>query len=121
MMSALRYFLTKQPIAFAVFAAAALIMVFFAVKFLLHVGRFHDPVQQNQPLEAWMRPRYVAMSYDLPPQVLAEVLGIGPPPKEKDREPLTMADIAEAQGVDLETLTERVRDGAAAFHEARGR
>ncbi|MFD0982179.1 hypothetical protein [Tropicimonas aquimaris] len=121
MRSALRYFLARQPIAFGIFAASLLVMLFFAVQFLLHLGHVRDDVPENQALEEWMRPRYVAMSYRLPPHVLSDILDIGPPPKEREREPLTMADIAERQGVDLPTLTERVRAGAAAFHEERGK
>lgn len=119
MRSALRYFLTRQPVAFGVFAASLLVMLFFAVQFLLHLGQVRDDIPRDQALEEWMRPRYVAMSYRLPPRVLSDILEIGPPPKEREREPLTMEDIAERQGVDLETLTRKVREGAAAFHAGR--
>ncbi|MDV7141059.1 hypothetical protein R3X27_00045 [Tropicimonas sp. TH_r6] len=120
MRNALRFFLKEQPVAFGIFAAALLVMLFFGGKFLLHLGDFHGRVPREQALEAWMRPRYVSMSYHLPPKVLREeILKIGPPPKDREREPITMEEIAAQKGVTLEELTGIVRAGAEAFHEER--
>ncbi len=120
MRDALRYFLKEQPIAFGIFAAAMLVMLFFGVKFLVHWGDFRGHVERDQALEAWMRPRYVAMSYHVPPKVLREdILKIGPPPKDREREPITMAEIAVQKELSLEELTDIVRQGAQAFHEGK--
>ncbi|SDJ92668.1 hypothetical protein [Aliiruegeria lutimaris] len=115
MISALRYFISKQPVVFGICVAASLFTLFFAVQFLAHFIWMQDPANRDQSLEGWMRPRYVAMSWHVPPDVVREALELGPPPKERGREPLTMADIAVAQGVSLEQLTARVALAAEAF------
>lgn len=120
MQSALRYFLTRHPALTGLFAVAMLALFFFAAKFLLHLGQFHDRPAPYQPLEAWMRPRFVAMSYELPPEALAEILGVAPPQMRRGRAAPTMGEIAEERGVSLEALTEQLRAGAAEFHGGRG-
>ncbi len=98
---------------FGVFSLALLLVLFFAVKFVSHAIWLHDPAHQNPDLEAWMRPRYVAMTYHVPPKVMREdILRIGPPPKDRGKEPITMGDIAAQRGITLEELTQIVRDGA---------
>jgi hypothetical protein len=122
MLDALRFFMTKQPLAFGIFAAAVVVTLFFAVQFLLHIGHFHDPGARDPALEPWMRPRYVAMAYHVPPAVMREeILGIGPPPKERDRETITMGEIARQRGLTLGALTETVRAGVDAFHAGHGK
>ena len=122
MRDALRFFVRNQPVASGLFVAALAVAIFFAVKFLLHWGQFQGHAPRDQALEAWMRPRYVAMSYNVPPKVLREdILGMGPPSKESDREPVTMEEIAAQKGISLDELTEIVREGAEAFHAERGR
>ena len=116
MPSALRYLLTRHPALTGVFAVALLMTLFFAAKFLLHAGQFHGHGPDTPPLESWMRPRYVAMSYDLPPEVVATILDIEPPAEPHSRSAPTMAEVAAAKGVDLDVLAERLRIGAAAFH-----
>lgn len=68
-----------------------------------------------------MRPRYVSMSYHIPPEVLRDGLEMGPPPKGKEKERVTMADIAAEQGISLEELTTRVTAVAAEFHATKGK
>ena len=117
MISAVRYFFSKQPIVFGVFVTACLFALFFGVQFLAHFVWMHDPANRDQALEGWMRPRYVAMSWHVPPHVVREALQIGSPPKERGKEPLTMADIAEAQEVSLAELTARIALAAQDFRE----
>lgn len=121
MPSALRYFITKQPIAFGICLTALAFTLFFGVNYVLHLIWINDPRHQNPDLESWMRPRYVAMTYRMPPHVLAEGLGIEPPQKGDGRpkERITMADVADELGVDLVTLTEMVREIAAEFQAER--
>ena len=102
----------------ALLVAALVLTLFFGARFLLHFMWLNDPGHADPDLEGWMRPRFVAMSYDIPRDVLAEALEIGPPGTDRRREPMTMADIAAAQGVDLDTLTARVAAAATQFHGA---
>jgi len=72
---------------------------------------FNDPRHQDSDLKAWMTPKYVVMSYDLPRQVVADALGLEGP----DQRGMRMREIADQMGLTLSELTERVRASAAAF------
>lgn len=98
-----------------VFVAALLVTVFFALKFALHLGHFRERVAHDLPLEPWMRNRYVAMSYDVPPQVVDEILGTGLSGAPHSGRPPTMGEVAAEQGVTLDALTERLRAGVAEY------
>ncbi|RYH09899.1 hypothetical protein [Tropicimonas sp. IMCC6043] len=68
-----------------------------------------------------MRPRYVAMSYEVPPEVVLDILGLERPDGLGSRKPPTMAEVAAAQGVTLDALTERLRAGVAAYQPGAAR
>lgn len=75
-----------------------------------------DPRHQDQPLAPWMTPRYVAQSYDIPPEVLGPALYFEPgdPPRRRRLE-----DIAAANDVTLEALQQRVTKATTAFRAHR--
>ena len=57
------------------------------------------------PVEDWMTPRYLVHSYDIDPDVLAQVLG-----KQPGESPLdTLAEIARARGVQAAEVTAAVQ------------
>ena len=56
-----------------------------------------------------MTPRYVVMSYDLPPPIVDEVMGLRP--KIDKRKPLTK--VLEDLGITLEELQTRINDAQA--------
>jgi hypothetical protein len=57
------------------------------------------------PVEDWMTPRYLVHSYDIDPEVLAQVLG-----KQPGESPLdTLAEIARARGVPVAEVTAAVQ------------
>jgi len=59
-----------------------------------------------------MTPRYVAHSYDLPPEVVREVLEL----KTVDGKPRTLTEIAESSDLTLEEIQRRI-DNAARSHQ----
>lgn len=70
---------------------------------------FDDPRHQNVQLKAWMTPRYIGMSYDLPRVEVLNLLEIEEGsnfPKRLDRD-------AERLGITLDELTAKVREAAA--------
>lgn len=73
---------------------------------------WNDPHHQDQPLTAWMTPRYVAQSYSIPPELLGPALFFAPsdPPRR-----LSLGGIAEANGVTLDTLQQRTTEATTAF------
>lgn len=59
-----------------VFAAAFFFTAVFFVRTVVFMLHWAAPVHQEQTIEGWMPVRYVARSWDVPPEVLAEALGL---------------------------------------------
>lgn len=59
-----------------------------------------------------MTPRYVVMSYDLPPHIVDEVMQLHP--KVNKRKPLSV--VASQVNISLNELTERVRAASETHH-----
>ena len=104
MIKAIKYFWKEQPIALGVFVISLALLVYFGGRFLLGFIYFHDPAHRNQALEGWMTPRYVSMSYQVPPEIIREVMGI----EEKGRMRLHLKDITARLGITMEELEKRV-------------
>lgn len=85
------------------FGVALVVTLYFAWQ--LGVTAFHwDETRNEQGLEPWMTPRYVAHSRQVPPAVIGAALGIDPeqPPRRT-----TLREIAAARGLPLdEVITE---------------
>ena len=62
-------------IALLAFMLVSGLALFFAVRFTMSVIYWNDPRHLNQPLEGWMTIGYIAQSYGVPPEKLAEELG----------------------------------------------
>ena len=70
-----------------------------------------DPAHRDQPLEGWMTPRYVARSWDLPPETVAEALGLD---QDGTGRRNTLDDLARARGVPLSDLVQALDRARAA-------
>ncbi|RCW28002.1 hypothetical protein DFR48_10110 [Ciceribacter lividus] len=60
------------------FLATSALALFFAARFAFYVVYWNAPEHRNQPIETWMTIGYIARSYDLPREALADALGVGP-------------------------------------------
>jgi hypothetical protein len=49
---------------------------FFGVRATSQFIYWSDPAHSDQSLAGWMTPRYVSRSYEIPPQVIQEALGM---------------------------------------------
>ena len=58
----------------AVFVAAATVFVFFGVRLVGHAFRWSDA--PHEAIAGWMTPRYVAHAWQVPPEVIADALGL---------------------------------------------
>lgn len=85
-----------------VLAAAATLM--FAVRLVVVTLYFSNPAHQNQPLEGWMTPRYLAYSYDLTAGELEQVLGIDPTGVSR----IHIKNLLKDQGITLQELQSRL-------------
>lgn len=115
MLKALRYFWKEQPLALSAFLIAVALLVFFGARFILNFIYFHDPAHRNQALEPWMSPKYVSMSYQLPPHVMREVMQL----EAFEGKRVTVKDVAEGLGISLEELEARVRKAQQSTKEKR--
>ncbi|WP_157966215.1 hypothetical protein [Oceanibium sediminis] len=97
------------------FLLAAAVTVFFGVRMTVRALYWSDPAHSDQAVAGWMTPRYVARSWDVPPEVIAEALGV---PLERPRRPLTLEDIASAQGESVEAVAARVEAAIDAYRSA---
>lgn len=116
MISRIQMLWAHHRIAFLAFVILLAAAGFFAFNAIAAAIYWNDPRHQDQALEGWMTPRYVAQSYDIPPKVLGAALYFDPTAAPRRRR---LEDIAAANGVTLETLQQRVTDATAAFRERR--
>lgn len=100
------------PIASTIFVLALLASLFFGVR----AAMFHwdrpgagDPAQ---PIAAWMTPRYIARTWDVPPDILLETLNIE---RTGDGRPPTLEKIARDRGIPVETLIAEIETALRAF------
>jgi len=86
---------------------------FFGVRTLAAWVYWHDPAHQNQEIERWMTPRYVAQSYKLPPFVLGPVLFLD---EEDTTRRMSLGRIAAQNGLTLNELQDRITKAAISWH-----
>lgn len=93
-------------LAFGLFLGLA---VYFAIGAIRHAREWD--VARDQPIEAWMTPRYIAHSWDVPRDVMMDTLHLvripgGPQP---------LAKIAEERGIPVERLIDDLEAAIAEF------
>lgn len=102
----------KHRVVTVAFVAALVVTVFFAGRLVLFSVYWADPAHRHQPIEGWMTPRYVAHSYDLPPEVVRDALELGPGQRRRQ----TLEQIAEERGITLKEVQRRIDAAANADH-----
>lgn len=104
MLTAARNLWRKHRFLFIAFITALVVTAFFAARLVLFSLYWAEPAHQDQPVEGWMTPRYVALSYDLPPGVVRDALELEP----VDGERRTLEEIAESSSLTLEEIQRRI-------------
>lgn len=107
-MTRLRAIWTERRWLLLVFVAAVLLTGFFAVRTVTSTLYWMDSAHQDQPIEGWMTPRYISMSYDLPPEIVGQALSLPPPGSPGAMPRQTLDQIARHQSVTLEQLQSRI-------------
>jgi hypothetical protein len=96
------------------FVLAFALTLVFAIRLTLSAVHWSDPDSRDAPIEGWMPLGYVARSWEIPRDVLAESLNLDPGTQPRRN----LEQIAEDRGVPLETLVEVLRQAIAAHREA---
>ena len=104
MLKALKYFWHNHKVLLVAFTLAAMLTIAFGVRMLLFGIYWNDPNHQNQPLEGWMTPRYVALSYGLERQDLRRLFELESTPAARE----TLREIVKRQNATLEALQTRL-------------
>ena len=91
---------------FAGLLLSVIFLITIIFSFLADAIYFNDPRHKNAELKAWMTPRYISLSYELPRPIVLELLGI----KEDENFPKRLDRLSEKLGITLEELTVKVRD-----------
>jgi hypothetical protein len=112
MLSRIKTLWAHHRIAFAAFLTLLCVAFFFAFNANLAAVYWNDSRHQDQPLAAWMTPRYIAQSYNIPIEVIGYALFFDPTEAPRRRR---LDVIAAANGVKLATLQQRVMEAAATF------
>lgn len=107
-MGFLRYLWVKQRTLTLVLMLAIGGLGWFGSRFVGEAMYFADPAHQRQPLALWMSPRYVAKSWDLPPEVVINLMQLEPDHKQK-----TLRDVTLHLGITLPELQSRVEKARA--------
>lgn len=87
----------SHRLVFIAFLVALSLTGFFFVRTVAFTVYWADPAHHEQTIEGWMPVRYVARSWDVPPEVLAEALGFD----AGERRRLTVAEIAAERGTSV--------------------
>lgn len=114
MLSAARLLWREHRSLFLAFSTALAVTVFFAARMVFFTIYWADPAHHDQPLEGWMTPRYVAHSYDLPPELVREALELEPEIGKRR----TLAEIARESNLTLDEIALRITKAAEAHHGA---
>ncbi len=107
---------THHRVAFTAFLTLLCVAGYFAFSVIAAAVYWNDPRHQDQPLADWMTPRYVAQSYDIPPEVIGYALFFDPKEAPRRRR---LDDIAADNEVTLDTLQQRVTEATATFRANR--
>lgn len=118
MISSIAQLFRRHPILSTGFLLALVVCLVFAFRTIAFAVYWADPAHRNQPIAGWMPPRYVAHSWQVPPEVVAQALNL---PAEQRGRHMPLEEIAREQGIDMDTLRARLEAAIAAYHASQGR
>lgn len=114
MIARLREAWTRAPWLLSAFALALVLTLYFGISTVLNALYWADPRHINQEIAGWMSPGYVAMSWNVPREVMMEALAREPGITGPHR----LEDIAAERGVPLAALIAEVEQAIQAHRDA---
>lgn len=111
-MDRIKHLWAHHRILLTAFLTVLFVIVFFGIKTFSAMIYWQDPAHQNQDIEPWMTPRYIARSYRLPPEILGPVLFLedGMPIRR-----ISVGRIAADNDLTMKELQARIDEAAAAW------
>ena len=111
MIARLRAMWARAPWLLSAFTLAVAVTLYFGVKMVMSAIYWNDPRHIDQALAGWMSPGYVAMSWNVPRDVMMDILDLEP----NGGRPPRLADIAAEQGLSVEELGSRIEAAIRAY------
>lgn len=96
------------------FTGFVLLTLFFSVRATVQFVYWSDPAHQDQMPAGWMTPRYIAYSWEVPPEVISDALDMA---QDGSGRRVTLADIAEARGTSVDALASELIDAIQSHRE----
>lgn len=115
-LNAARRLWKAAPIASGILVIALVASLFFGARAFLHWYDRPPLLDRQQPVAAWMTPRYVARAWGIPPEIIRDAIG-RPDKGQKGMESLTR--IAKERGVPVENLLADLQTAIITFRETR--
>ncbi|MCI2393161.1 hypothetical protein [Aliiroseovarius sediminis] len=116
MISFLKRMWRAAPWATTILALAMAAGVFFGTRTVASWVYWNDPARRDQPIAAWMTPRYVTYSWRIPRKVMIDALG-SPNPAEGFR---NFEHLAQDRGIPVDELMMQIEDAIVAFRATQG-
>ncbi|MAM60110.1 hypothetical protein [Maritimibacter sp. UBA3975] len=112
-MTSRRAAVKRHPILFAGFVLALVAVVLFTARTVHDAIRWDDYFGHEPEIAGWMTPRYIVRTWNVPPEILAEVLDIEP--GEAPRK--TISELAVERGETPPELADRIETVIEAWRE----
>ncbi|WP_300513492.1 hypothetical protein [Aliiroseovarius sp.] len=116
-MAFLKRMWAAAPVATVVLGLALVVSLLFVLRMTAFGIYWNDPARRDQAIQPWMTPRYVAHSWQVPPDVLMEALELEGPP---GMGPTSLRDVAERLGMPVEALILRLEQAITDHRAAQG-
>lgn len=104
------------PVATAILVLALVASLFFGVRSAVFWYDRPPTAERQQPVAAWMTPRYVARSWRVPREVVMDAIDA---PRPLPGGPVSLAQLAEKRGVSVDQIIDELEAAIAAFREKR--
>lgn len=109
----LQFIRRHKALSFA-FSIAFVLTFVFLFRLTASAVYWSDPLHVDQPIAGWMTPRYVSKSWSVPPEIVANVLGLE---KDGGARRITLDQIANKQKREFDSVVSDLDSAIAAFRK----
>jgi hypothetical protein len=94
------------------FVVSLAAVIFFGTRAVLFTLYWSDPAHRDEDIAGWMTPRYIVMSWQVPPEIVAHTLGL---PQDGVGRRLSIEKIARDRGVPVADVARDLEAAILAF------